>query len=365
MSEESPPTQRNFPCNQCGANLEFAPGHDALKCPYCGAENRIAVEPTVVEELDFRTYLATAGNENLVEAITIKCTGCGAETVLREGVTADRCAFCGSPVEASHQSQRLIKPRFLLPFHIAKEKAIEEFRQWLASRWFAPSELKRFAEAGAIDGVYSPYWTYDADTRSHYTGQRGDDYWETETYQEREGDQWVTKTRQVRKTRWWPVAGTVDNSFDDILILASNSLPRKITDKLEPWDLPNLVPYQPEFLAGFVAESYQVTLQQGFDLARQIMDAEIRATICRDIGGDHQQIHSVDTRFGRITFKLILLPLWLSAYRYREKSYRFLVNARTGEVAGERPYSFWKIFFFVISLLAVVGGIIAIVAANR
>ena len=165
----------------------------------------------------------------------------------------------------------------------------------------------------------------------------------------------VTKTRQVRKTRWSYVSGQVSNAFDDLLVRASNSLPVKYFDALQPWDLKNLVGYQDEYLAGFVCESYQIDLREGSELAKKIMEGPIEETICSDIGGDHQRISSVAMQYYEITFKHLLLPLWLSAYAYGEKSYRFMVNARTGEVQGERPYSFWKIFFAVLAGLAVVG----------
>jgi hypothetical protein len=158
----------------------------------------------------------------------------------------------------------------------------------------------------------------------------------------------------VQRTRWSYVSGRVENTFDDILVLASNSLPRKIAQRLEPWDLKNLVPYRDEYLSGFVAESYQVDLPQGFESAKQIMDGVIRQTICRDIGGDHQRIASVETQYENVTFKHTLLPVWISAYRYREQVFRFLVNARTGEVQGERPYSAWKITVLVLSILLAV-----------
>src|SRR4051794_37065973 len=98
-----------------------------------------------------------------------------------------------------------------------------------------------------------PCWTYDAQTRSEYTGERGDDYWDTETYTVNVNGRSETRTRQVRRTRWWPVSGVVDNSFDDVLVLASRSLPPKLANNLEPWDLKSLVPYRDEYLSGFVA----------------------------------------------------------------------------------------------------------------
>ena len=221
------------------------------------------------------------------------------------------------------------------------------------SKQYAQSESK-------LAGVYIPYWTYDSDTTTDYRGERGDYYYTTETYTAMVNGRSVTRTRQVRHTRWSPASGTVRNSFDDILILASKSLPKKYTERLEPWDLANLVPYADEYLSGFRAESYQISLPEGFEAAKGVMAAAIQNSIRQDIGGDEQRIHSAQTQYENITFKHILLPVWLSAYRFREKIYRILINARTGEVQGERPFSAWKIAGAVLIALVIVGILILI-----
>lgn len=140
------------------------------------------------------------------------------------------------------------------------------------------------------------------------------------------------------------------NQFDDLLVLASQSLPRELAIKLEPWDLKRLVAYQDEFLGGFVCETYSVNLEQGFATAQQLMAPAIAQTIRANIGGDHQRISTTDTRYFETTYKHVLLPVWMCAYRYRQETYRFLVNARTGEVQGERPYSAWKIALLVLCI---------------
>lgn len=356
----SPPqtVQRQFPCKNCGANLVFEPGTNCLVCPYCGTENEIAPVNERVEELDYHVHVQQlAASAPTVDAPVVRCTACGAETVFAADVVADHCPFCGAAIVAMAASKKLIRPKSLLPFHVTRNQAGEAFRQWVASRWFAPGDLVRMAERAAIDGAYVPAWTYDSDTASDYTGERGDDYWDTETYTETVNGQSVTRTRQVRRTRWSWASGRVFNRFDDVLVLASQSLPPKQSAALEPWDLPSLVPYRDEYLSGFAAQTYQVGLEQGFEQAKGIMDGVIRQSICRDIGGDHQRIHSVDTQYGNVTFKHILLPVWISAYRYHEKVYRFLVNARTGEVQGERPYSAVKIVLTILLALAVLAAI--------
>ncbi len=258
----------------------------------------------------------------------------------------------------------MIKPKALLPFHVTHSQAGELFKQWIGSRWFAPNELRHRAERADINGVYMPAWTYDSDTTTYYTGQRGDDYWDTETYSSFENGRHVTRTRQVRKTRWRSASGTVYEHFDDVLVLASNSLPKGHAEALEPWDLNNLVPYQDEYLSGFQAESYQLDLPQGFEVAKTIMAEHIEHLIRMDIGGDHQRISSMDTRYAGVTFKHTLLPVWISAYRFHDRTFRFLVNARTGDVQGERPYSWIKITLLVVTIVAIVL-LIATMAQSR
>jgi DNA-directed RNA polymerase subunit RPC12/RpoP len=365
-SEGKSVNSEQYSCGHCGAKLDFAPGTSALKCPYCGFETQIAKSNAEIVELDYRSYLEKAGQETTShEAQRVKCEKCGAETTVPAETTAGMCPFCGNNMVYSGKASTLIKPEALLPFKIAYKEAIESFRRWIRGLWFAPGKLKEYAQSeGKLAGVYVPFWTYDSNTATSYIGERGDYYYTTETYTTEEDGRTVTRTREVRHTRWTPVSGTVANSFDDILILASKSLPRKYADKLEPWDLANLVPYADEYLSGFRAESYQVTLPEGFEAAKEVMASTIRSSIMSDIGGDEQRIESSQTNYADITFKHILLPVWLSAYRFGDKIYRILINARTGEVQGDRPYSAWKIAGAVIAAVVVIA-IIIIVAKSR
>lgn len=363
LEETIQATSNKLDCRECGALLKYAPGTTHLKCEYCGCENEIkeAKVAAEVEEIDFEKFL----NENVPgvekqEITTIKCNNCGASSTLKPNITSDSCPFCASPIviTGGGVSSSIIKPRYLLPFKVDQKTAFADFKKWIDSLWFAPGDLKKYVDnADKLNGMYIPYWTYDSNTISSYTGERGDDYQDTETYTAIENGKSVTRTRTVTRTRWSYASGTVYNDFDDVLVLASKSLPESYTDALEPWDMENLTDYNDKFLSGFRTESYQIDVKSGFEKSKLIMDDGIRTSICRDIGGDHQRIGSVNTQYNDITFKHILLPVWLSAYRYSEKVYRFMINGRTGEVQGERPYSAIKIALSVIAVIVVGIGI--------
>ena len=342
---------RQFPCRACGANVEYEPGTASLVCPYCNADNPIPQSADDVEELDFRKALVHADRPEGVETLAVSCGACGAGFTLQPNVTADRCPFCDAPIVASEAAvRRQIEPWALLPFAIPKKDAGAAQKQWLHGRWFAPSDLVRRANRDAIDGVYLPFWTYDCQTESFYVGQRGHYYYEDEEYETTENGQQVTRTRRVQKTRWSPASGVVWVPFDDVVVPGSERLPTALIAKLEPWDLDRLERYDERYLSGFQAECYQIGLEDGFEHAKRFMDPAIRNACARDIGGDTQVVHTVKTRYDRITFKHILLPVWISAYRYRDRVYRVMINARTGEVVGERPWSAVKITLAVLAM---------------
>jgi len=340
--------------------MDFDPTHAALLCPYCGHENPIPQSEDDVEELDFAAFLETAlDDEQYEERQTVRCPGCTAETTFAPDITSDECPFCGTPIVLTATTSKQIRPRSVLPFHITSRAANESFRTWLGRLWFAPNALRKLARTDrGLAGVYTPYWTYDSSATSWYTGQRGDHYYTTQTYTTMVNGKSVTRTRQVQHTRWSGASGVVWNGFDDVLVIASRTLPHGLTRKLEPWDLHSLEPYSDAFLSGFRAESYQIGLEEGFRRAEEIMDPVIRATVCGDIGGDVQRISTLRTQHDNLTFKHLLLPIWVGAYRYRRKTFRFLVNARTGEVQGTRPYSWMKITLLVLLILAIIVGII-------
>jgi hypothetical protein len=207
--------------------------------------------------------------------------------------------------------------------------------------------------------VYIPFWTFDAWVQSQWYADAGYYYYETEYYTDDEGNQ---QSRQVQRTRWEPASGWRQDFFDDTLVCASKGLPSELVSKFQTFDTHQLTAYQPEFLAGWRAESYAVELMPAWGQAQVSMSAVQEGRCAHDVPGDTHRNLNVNNQFSHVTFKHVLLPIWIAAYRYNNKPYQFLVNGQTGEVVGKAPWSFWKIFFFVLAILAVIGAGIAIYA---
>lgn len=349
----------HFPCRQCGAVLKYAPGTTHLVCDYCGFENPIEHRAGFIQEYDLRTALQQLSQPRTeASKPQIHCDECGAAFQFDANQHAGECPFCGTPIVTTSAQVKPIQPKSLLPFRIDEVEARQRFRSWLKGLWFAPNAVKKYARnESKLTGVYLPYWTFDSHTETDYAGERGDIYYVDQPVQVMRDNRVVTEIRRVPRINWTPVSGHVSRFFDDVLVGASASLPRKILDALQPWDLEQLIPYDENYLSGFRSEYYQVDLNEGFDYARQVMDGVIYRDIAFDIGGDHQRIHQVQTRHSGTTYKHCLLPVWSAAFRYRNKSYRFVINGRTGEVQGERPYSWWKIACTVLAALLLAAGV--------
>jgi len=364
---------RVFPCEGCGADLLFHIGAQSLACPHCGFVKEIDIsEGAAVAEQDFEATLERArelrerrradadpagGSGAVAQEIT--CDSCGATVQFIGTLTSTACAFCGQPVQVSEarQAEHVLPIDGVLPFQVEREQAEEALRKWVKSRWFAPTRFKRAGVRGRFSGVYLPFWTYDTLTFNRYRGERGEHYYVTVGTGK-------NKSRQ-RRTRWYPAAGSFQRFFDDVLVVATASLPGSLLAKLEPWPLRKVRPYDQRLIAGFLARRYDVDLDHGFRSARVLIDAAIRDEVCRRIGGDTQRIHGIDSRYDAITFKHLLLPVWSLGYRWKEKQHQVVINAVTGEVQGTRPWSFWKILLAVLGGLGVAGAIALIVQANQ
>lgn len=332
-----------FPCRQCGADVEYAPG-EGLKCPFCGHLQGEPGSPAEVKEYDFDSYMQHQKTGYSAEKTQeIHCKGCGATSTVSGDTASAACAFCGAAVVMREPSEDVIRPEGVVPFKVDKREVAKRFRAWVARLWFAPNALKSAVEEERIQGVYRPYWTYDSATRSWYQGQRGEYYYETEHYTDSQGKR---QSREVRKTRWHPASGQVRKFFDDVLVSAGRPL-----EWNTEYDLGAIKLYDPGFLAGWQAERYTTTVKDGWTRAKEVIDAGIKDLVASDIGGDEQRVERVDTAYNAIRFKHVLLPLYLSSYAFSGKIYRFQANGQSGDVRGQRPWSIWKILFFVMALL--------------
>lgn len=352
---------QEFPCSKCGGKLEFNPKAGRLKCIYCSNEEDISQDQDDVQEIAYDDFLATKKVKTVLlseTALEVSCPSCRARVTFEPPDVAGKCPFCGtSIVSKGEKAHPVVEPGGVIPCKVTQKSAQTNVRKWLGNNWFLPSSLKELAQQEGMQGVYLPFWTYDAQTESDYTGSRGEYYYTTESYCVTDSEGETTwETREVQHTRWYPVVGHVSQFFDDVLIPATKQLDEKQLKKLSGWNLQQLLPYSPSYLAGFKAQRYQVPLEMGLVKAKEEIRSQLNTTVSDDIGGDTQTVSSINTQHHNVTFKHIMLPVWISAYRFQNKQYRVMVNAQTGQVSGDRPYSKAKIAIAVVAGLSILIG---------
>lgn len=367
LNAEEDAVPQSFACGQCGAVLAFEPGTESLACAYCGHTNEIKALKIEIDERDLHQALAGYAKTAPEEVkLTQNCENCAGEFTFFADQHAGLCPYCSTPTVQPPANNRPVAPDGLLPFLIGDAEAQRLMRNWLKKLWFAPSKLAEHAsEPDSLHGAYLPYFTFDSETDTTYRGQRGDIYYETVRVRQNINGKSVMRTQRVPKIRWTPVSGRVQRFFDDVLVPATGRQDRKLLDKIDHWDLLGLKPYRDSYLSGFESSLYDRTVHAGRKDAEEIMKSHIAFDIRRQIGGDQQRIQAMQVQHSDEKFKLILLPVWTTVFAFLGKRYPVFINGRTGEVAGHRPYSLWKIAGAVLLALIILGIAAGVAAVAR
>lgn len=347
-----------FPCLECGAGMRWDPDQDALACDFCGATRAVPVlEDEIVER-----PLEAAGDAARglgLELRVVQCKTCGARLTLEPHVTSESCAYCGSTnVMTQAANRNAIRPESLVPLDVGQRQVEEHFRRWLRRLWFRPNELKRATKRDAV-GIYVPFWTFDCVAASQWTAQSGVYYNVPVTRQVRIGGKLQMRQTTERRVRWSPARGERDDVYDDTHVHASKGRCAELVRELGAFDTEGLVPYRPEYLAGWRAEEYQVDLEDGWAIGREWIHEAQRSRCAADVPGDTHRDLRVRTELSDVRWKHVLLPIWSLSYDFRGKTYAVLIHGQTGRVVGRAPYSIVKISLALLAVLVVLGGYLA------
>lgn len=356
MSEQHA-SSNTFSCAACGGQMRFDPEKKQLACAYCGAGQAIQSVAFDRRTYDLNAAPAPEQLEWGTKVHSIRCPSCGAQTVLSAQDTAAACAFCGASHVLEDTAGAGIAPESLIPFRFQEKKARTSFQQWIRKRFFAPKEVRKNAALGRIQGVYLPYWAFDAKAEAEYTGQAGEYYYVTVTRTVQRNGKAVQEQVQERRTRWRPTSGRIRRAFQEVLVTASKRLGMGTLQALQPFDLDALVCYQPEYLAGFAAEKPQISLEEGWSASQQIMVGQLTQDAREDIlrHADEAQVSNVDAAYEDTRYKLMLLPAYLSSFTFKGKAYHIAINGQNGRVSGNTPISPWRIALVALIVVAVVG----------
>ena len=342
-------------CPQCGGVMDFDPSTSGLFCAYCGYKEEIAKTDgggvLRAEELDINAAESVENCNWGAEKKTVICKSCGAESIYDALEISNECPYCGSNHVMEAQGRNTLKPGGVCPFQIDTAKAGNNFSVWIKKKLFCPSIAKQKAKPSSFKGVYLPYWTFDSNTTTQYTGKYGID----RTTTDKDGKTTTT-------TDWYRTSGVHNEFIDDQLICGTTQHDASMLRGIEPYRTADNLAYRPEYVAGFVAERYSVGLADAWTSGKTAIQNRLRGSIERKIKqehrrADHAKVDTMNVTHSAVTYKYLLLPVWLSSFAYKSKVYQFMVNGQTGKVAGKTPVSALRVLLAIALVLLVIAGI--------
>jgi DNA-directed RNA polymerase subunit RPC12/RpoP len=337
-SEAHESQERSFQCSKCGGRMSFSVESSQLSCEYCGHVESLHQEdvskqasaPTTnraAQVLDF-ILPTTRGHHWAQELQHLRCGRCSALSLLPPGIKTTQCPYCGSNqfIEAE-VTEELIDPQAIVLMKIDKNQAVKITREWLGRGIFAPDDLPNKSQGGRLRPAYYSFWIFDGTLEVRWTCE--------------------ISVGSGSHQRWETRNGVKTQLFKDILVPGVRTLPDDDFVKIEPFELADVKEFKPEYLAGWPAVIYDRSLADASLVAREKvmkrLHPQLFSTI--EIGRNRRHIQIGSGNWSDMTFKHLLLPIWMGNYLFQGQDYRFLINGQTGKVSGEKPSDSVKLVF--------------------
>ncbi|MGN0667211.1 MAG: hypothetical protein ACI4KF_11890 [Huintestinicola sp.] len=346
----------SYKCPCCGAELKFSAASQKMTCEYCGTELDVkaveefsrAASETPVNSCEWNNYTETEMQTD-ANACAYTCDSCGAEIVGDKTLAASSCPYCGSPVVMNDKFAGMLKPDYIIPFKVDKEKATEEFKRLCSGKKLLPSDFLSKAGIESIQGVYVPYWLFDCDTSAdiRYRGEK------ISTWSD--GDYDVTETSHYLVIR----CGNI--GFDHVPVDGSTKMDHNYTEAIEPFNTKSAESFSSVYLSGYLADRYDRSAEEckprANERIKQTVEDEFRKTAPNYTILKPEQT-SISFKDGRISYSL--MPMWLMTTVYNGEKYSFAMNGETGKFVGKLPVSKGKMFGWFLGITAVSAAVITL-----
>ncbi len=345
---------QEFPCPNCGSELNFDSESVQLKCSHCNSRFPIETSTQVIDETpitELRKWFKAP--KRAVERINYVCKKCGQSTSINDNEVFFECQNCGNnAMNSEAYDHNPIAPSSIIPFSISNEEAEGVFTKWISKGFWYDSDLKSMSIADNLEGHYVPFWTFDAQTENRWSGESGRYYYEQEWHTDAKGNR---VSRSVRRTSWTYRQGNFKHFFDDVLISGNESLTQDYVSQVYPYQLQALKPLNEKYILGWQAKSYEKSVEQCYQTAKEYMSKQIQGMSAGFLTQDTYRNLQVESNFSSETFKLIILPIWICTYLFKGKSYHFIINGQTGRIHGIKPLNKVKIgVAIVLAILAII-----------
>ena len=329
-------------CPGCGATVKYDPATLKMVCPFCGTSRELPQpeEGAVIEELDFNTAIQRASvNWGTVRKLIV-CSNCGGQSIYEASQVSGCCPFCGSTsVMPAAENEQIMAPGAVIPFAVDTDKAHRCFVDHLKRKRFVPKGVFNVKLDNFI-GLYLPFWTYDTDTVSSYVAQIG------YAHKDSDGDTYYTYKKYK---------GVRNQFIDDMIVYATDKVQHPHITKVQHFYFDKMVPYKPEYLAGFVAERYTVGLNDGWERAKEQIREKTKRILNRKFFMK-ATIDAINYSFYNVKFRYVLAPIYLATYKCGRQTFPVAINGQTGKTYCKYPTFLGKLV--VIPLIVILADVI-------
>lgn len=327
-------TEVNQKCKNCGGEMIFNPSQNGLVCVGCGSFE--PVDGAMTTEKSFETLINNAPTWQKDTAV-IRCEHCGAKSVVSKSDLVAKCDYCGAATMVRTDELPGLRPDTIVPFDWNRTDACQQVNNWLSKRLFVPSDFKQQLRERQLNGIYYPAFTFDAHVITRFSGVLVQTSTSTIVVDGKQTVQTQTFRRGINN---------VDtHTFDDFLVVANEDITPKVMAHLQPFDTNHGQAFKQSYLAGFTVCQSSIEAKECWREAKKLMEAVIRNKIKAKYTNGNTTIENLqlDLSFSNITYKYVLLPVYVGHIEYHGNKYPLYMNGQTGKIYGKTPKSFWKI----------------------
>lgn len=349
------PALIEYKCPNCGGSIEFNAGGQNMKCPYCDTEfdvaalkeYELAMQEDTGDNFDWNVGGAEFSGSETEGMKVYTCQSCGGQIVADETTSASACPYCDSPVVMTGQFKGGLRPDVVIPFRIGKEAAEEALKNHLKGKFLLPRSFSSENRLEEIKGVYVPFWLFDCDAEAHMR------------YRATRINSWTSGNYRYTETQHFLVTRDGEISFDKVPADGSTKMPDDFSQSVEPFDYSGCEVFSPAYLAGYLADKYDVTADQGAEIANKRIHNSTEAMFRNTVKGYAsvtQETSNIRLKRGQALYAL--LPVWVLSTNYRGRIYRFAMNGQTGKFVGELPTDMKRLLLLFALITAAVTGLV-------
>lgn len=347
-------TLLQYKCPSCGGALEFDANAQKVKCPYCDTEFEMDAiralyeeQATAQEEMTWEASPGSQWQEGEAEQLcAYVCQSCGGEIMADENTAATSCPYCGNPVVMTGRLSGALRPDLVIPFKLDKQAAEAALANHLKGKILLPKVFKDENRIKEIKGVYVPFWLFDADTDSDIR------------YRATRVRHWSDSNYNYTETRYYSIHRAGQLGFDAVPVDGSDKMPNDLMESVEPYDMAEAVDFESAYLAGFLADKYDISADESRGRANIRIKQSVQEEFARTAQGYSTVTpEQVNVRLEKGSVKYALLPVWLLNTQYQGQTYTFAMNGQTGKFVGDLPLdkgAYWKWWFIVAFATAAV-----------